>query len=360
MGSIGKILGYVLLFFNAVIAVLMLVSAYSPHINPQSHPFWACAGLFFPVWLLLNLLFLCFWLVVYIRYAFLPVLAMILCWGTIRDYCPINGWGREAPENSIKLLTYNTRAFALKAPHTKEKPNEVLEYLQKSDADIICLQEYIWGGKLKRKDIDYALRSYPYKHYLPLGKGMNGLACYSRYPILSAKQLKSTARLHGSVAYRLKVDNDTLLLINNHLESNKILMSDVEIYQDMVDDPDGEKIYGGMQKLMGKMAKATRIRAEQVDVLAEAVENAPEKHIVVCGDFNDTPVSYAHHMLTRTLKDAFAEAGNGLGISFNQHRMFFRIDHILLSRGLNVHECVVDDTTDASDHYPVWCSISIK
>ena len=193
-----------------------------------------------------------------------------------------------------------------------------------------------------------------------MGKGLNGLACYSRYHILSAKQLKSTARLHGSVAYRLKVDNDTLLLINNHLESNKILMSDVEIYQDMVDDPDGEKIYGGMQKLMGKMAKATRIRAEQVDVLAEAVENASEKHIVVCGDFNDTPVSYAHHMLTRTLKDAFAEAGNGLGISFNQHRMYFRIDHILLSRGLNVHECVVDDTTDASDHYPVWCSISIK
>ena len=64
MGSIGKILGYVLLFLNAFIVVLMLVSAYSPYINPQSHPFWACAGLFFPIWLLLNLLFLCFWLVV--------------------------------------------------------------------------------------------------------------------------------------------------------------------------------------------------------------------------------------------------------------------------------------------------------
>ena len=186
----------------------------------------------------------------------------------------------------------------------------------------------------------------------------NGLACYSRYPILSAKQLKSTARLHGSVAYRIKVGADTLLLINNHLESNTILKSDVEVYQDMVDDPDGEKIYSGMQKLMGKIAKATRIRAEQVDVLAEAVENAPEKHIVVCGDFNDTPVSYAHQTLGRTLKDAFAEAGNGLGISYNQHRMYFRIDHILLSRNMKVHECVVDDTTDASDHYPGWCSIS--
>ena len=360
MGSIGKFLGYILLLLNAVVVVLMLVSAYSPHINPQSHPFWACAGLFFPIWLLLNLLFLCFWLVVYWRYTILPVLAMVLCWGTIRDYCPINAWGGSAPENSIKLLTYNTRAFALKASHTKEKPNEVLQYLLQSDADIICLQEYIWGGKLKKKDIDYALRSYPYKHYQSLGKGYNGLACYSRYPILSAKPLDNGSRLHGSVAYRLKVGNDTLLLINNHLESNKILKSDVDVYQDMVDDPDGEKIYSGMQKLVGKIAKATRIRAEQVDVLAEAVERASEKHVVVCGDFNDTPVSYAHRVLSRTLNDAFTEAGNGLGISYNQHRMYFRIDHILSSHRVKVHECVVDNTTKASDHYPMWCSISLE
>ena len=360
MGAIGKILGYVLLGVNAVIALLLVISAYSPHVDPQSHPFWACAGLFFPVWLLLNVLFLCFWLVCYMRYIFLPILAMVLCWGTIRDYCPINGWGKEAPEKSVKLLTYNTRAFALKAPHTKEKPNEVLQYLQQSDADIICLQEYIWGGKLKRKDIDFALHNYPYKHYQSLGKELNGLACYSRYPILSAKPLKNIDRLHGSVAYRLKIGNDTLLLINNHLESNKILKSDVEIYQDMVDNPDGEKLYGGLRKLMGKMAKATRARAEQVDVLVETVEHASEKHIVVCGDFNDTPVSYAHRSLTRTLKDAFAETGNGLGISYNLHRMYFRIDHILLSRHLKVHKCVVDDSTDASDHYPMWCSISFE
>lgn len=360
MMGIGKFLRHVFLLFNAVVAVLMIVSAYSSYIDPQMHPFWACAGLFFPVWLLLNLLLLCFWWAVYTRYVLFPVLAMVVCWSTIGDYCPLNGWGGKVPENAIKFMTYNTRAFAQKASHTKEKSNEVLDYLQKSDADIICLQEYIWGGKLKRKDIDYALRDYPYKHYQPLSKGMNGLACYSRYPILSAKPLQHASQSHGSVAYRIKVGSDTLLVINNHLESNKILMSDVEIYQDMVDEPDGKKIYGGMRILMKKIAEATRIRAEQVDVLAGVVENATEKNIIVCGDFNDTPVSYAHRMLNRTLQDAFVEAGNGLGISYNQHRMYFRIDHILLSRNLKIYDCVVDDTTKASDHYPVWCHFSIK
>ena len=253
MKYIGRLLGFILLGINAVVALLMFLAAYSPSIDPHAHPVISSMGLFFPVFLLVNVFFLIFWAIVYRRFILFPLLVFILCWGSIRTYFPINGWGEDAPEEAIKIVSYNTRAFAEKKSHTKEKPNEVLAYLQHSDADIICLQEYVWGGKLKKKDIDYALRDYPYKHYHSLGKGRNGLGCYSRYPILSATPIKYESRVNGSIAYYIKVKDDTLVVINNHLESNKILMSDVEIYQDMVDDPDGEKIYGGMQKLMGKM-----------------------------------------------------------------------------------------------------------
>jgi endonuclease/exonuclease/phosphatase family metal-dependent hydrolase len=63
-------------------------------------------------------------------------------------------------------------------------------------------------------------------------------------------------------------------------------------------------------------------------------------------------------MMSEGLKDAFVESGNGLGISYNQHRMFFRIDHILLSKNLKAYNCTVDNSIDASDHYPIWCYIS--
>ena len=38
------------------------VCAYSPYIDPVAHPVWSCAGLAFPAFLIVNLLFLVFWL----------------------------------------------------------------------------------------------------------------------------------------------------------------------------------------------------------------------------------------------------------------------------------------------------------
>ena len=51
--------------------VLLLVCAYSPYIDPVAHPVWSCAGLAFPAFLIVNLLFLVFWLVIYRKYALL-------------------------------------------------------------------------------------------------------------------------------------------------------------------------------------------------------------------------------------------------------------------------------------------------
>lgn len=358
MGCIGRLLGYVLLAINAFVALLLLISAYSPHIDPHAHPVWSCLGLLFPIFLLPNVLFMVFWLFFYRRYVLLPLLTFLLCWGSIRTYCPINLFDEESPEEAIKILSYNTRAFGLKAAHTKAKSNHVLAYLQECDADIICLQEYIWGGKLKKKDVDYALRDYRYKHYQAIGNGLNGLGVYSRYPILSVIPIKYKSGRNGSVAYRIKVGKDTLLVINNHLESNKILKSDVEAYQEMVDTPSKESLFAGARVLLKKLSEATSIRANQAEKLLQVVKDAKEKHIVVCGDFNDTPISYTHQVLADELADAFVESGNGLGISFNQNRMYVRIDHILTSKNLKTYDCKVDRSVEASDHYPVSCYIS--
>ena len=360
MKYIGKLLGLILLGINAIVALMMFLSAYSPSIDPHAHPVASCMGLFFPIFLLANVLFLIFWLLVYRKFMLFPLLALIGCWGSIRTYFPINGWGEDVPEGAIKILSYNTRAFGEKKPHTKERPNDVLTYLQNSDADIICLQEYIFGGKLKKKDVDYALRDYRYKHYQVLGKGLNGLGCYSRYPILSATPILYKGTRNGSVAYRIKVGNDTLLVINNHLESNKILKSDVETYQEMMDAPSKQKLFAGVRKLWGKMAKATSVRAKQADILVETLRDSKEKSVVLCGDFNDTPISYTHHVLSDELRDAFVETGNGLGVSYNKDRLYVRIDHILVSKNLKVYDCTVDNTIQASDHYPVWCYISLQ
>ena len=111
MKYIGGVLGFILLGINAVVALLMFLSAYSPSIDPHAHPVWSSTGLFFPIFLLLNLLFLIFWLVVYRRFILFPLLALLVCWGSVRTYFPINCFGGDAPEGAIKIVSYNTRAF---------------------------------------------------------------------------------------------------------------------------------------------------------------------------------------------------------------------------------------------------------
>ena len=69
MKFIGRILAFILLGVNALVILLMLLSAYSPYINPHIYPMGSCIGLLFPIFILANFLFLCFWTIVYWEYA---------------------------------------------------------------------------------------------------------------------------------------------------------------------------------------------------------------------------------------------------------------------------------------------------
>ena len=68
---------------------------------------------------------------------------------------------------------------------------------------------------------------------------------------------------------------------------------------------------------------------------AKEIKNSKQQTIIVCGDFKDTPISYTHRVISKGLVDAFENSGSGLGISYNQNRFYFRIDHILTSKNID-------------------------
>lgn len=357
MKYIGRFLGWLLLGINGCTVAGLLACAYSPYIDPVAHPVGSCAGLAFPAFLIANLLFLAFWLVVYRRYALFSLVGLVCAAGAIRTYFPVNVFAADVPEGAIKFLSYNTMAFEKNRANTQDNPNPMLEYLRNSHADIICLQEYIVGGRLTKKDVDAALKEYPYKNYYKISEG-NGLGCYSRFPILTARPVKYASANNGSIAYTIKVDGDTLLVVNNHLESNKLTEKDKEVYRDMMKAPDKQKVSQGSRLLIRKLADASAIRAPQADSIARLVASHQGESIIVCGDFNDSPISYVHRVIGENLDDAFVESGNGFGISYNQNHFYFRIDNILLSKNLKSYRCTVDNTIKSSDHYPIWCYVA--
>lgn len=86
------------------------------------------------------------------------------------------------------------------------------------------------------------MKAYPYQSIHQQGKGDVQLACFSKFPILSIHPIEYKSNYNGSMRYVLNVNNDTLTLINNHLESNKLTKEDRGIYEDMIKDPNARKV----------------------------------------------------------------------------------------------------------------------
>lgn len=350
---------YLIVAINAFFVGLLILSAYSPYLQPQLHPIASCLGLAFPIFLTVNLCFTIFWAIISYRYALLPVLGFLICFPQIRTYFPINGTVTEVPEGSIKILSYNIMGF--NHLEKNDGKNPILSYLADSQADIICLQEYNSTTNKKyltEKDIKKALKAYPYQSIHSPEKKGSQLACFSKFPILSVHPIQYESSYNGSMQYVLKVNKDTITLINNHLESNKLTKEDKVIYENMIKDPDAKKVKTGLRQLVKKLAEASAIRSAQADSVAKAISNSKFATIIACGDFNDASISYAHRILTQDLDDAFTQSGRGLGISYNLNKFYFRIDNILISPNLKAYNCTVDRSIKDSDHYPIWCYIN--
>ncbi len=364
MRHLGKALIFLIVTVNSFFTGLLLFSAYSPWIiNPTVHPVLSCIGLIFPVFIFINLCFLFFWLFASPRWALIPFFGFILCIGQLRTYFPINFRTEKLPEKKIKVLSYNVMGFNKQKKHTTASPNPILEYIQKKNPDILCMQEFQFAkdrGHLTEDDINAALSEYPYhvKYDVSQYGSGNWIACYSKFPIVSSHRIRYKSSYNGSVIYEILINGDTVTLINNHLESNKLTKEDKDAYVDMIKEPEAVKVKNGVRHLVKKLAEASAIRATQANIIAKEVSQSKHSSIIVCGDFNDTPISYAHRVISKNLIDAFTQSGSGLGVSYNQHRFYFRIDNILISNDFTSYNCTVDKSIKESDHYPIWCYIS--
>lgn len=346
---------------NITVALLFIVAAFSNAISPKQSVFFSYLGLLFPLFFVINVSFLLYWLIVRKwRYFFIIFCSFLLCWKPITRYAPFHFPTKMLMhDNTIKVLSYNVMGFGYK-DHTSEKPNEILQYIIDSDADIICLQEYMVGTSedfLTQEKIRNALSMYPYQYSLPLvhyKKYTIGLATFSKYPILNSWKVRYDSAFNGSSVHEIDVDGKKVMVINNHLESFKLTMEDRSKYADFLKNMNVETFDGLRETVQRKLGSAFIIRAEQAEIVAEEIANLKGDYTIVCGDFNDTPTSYAHRIIQgNQLIDAYVESGRGVGISYNQNFFWFRIDHILHSPNMKSYNATVDNVA-LSDHYPIW------
>lgn len=208
MKHLGNFVALLILAVNALFTGLLLFTAYSPHIQPVTHPVQSCLGLTFPVFLVINISFFIFWLVIQrYRTALLPLIGLLLCYSQIRTYLPINFHTDKLPETSFKLLSYNIMGFdgAIK----QNGKNPILTYLKESNADILCLQEYSTtesSRHLSQKDVERELKAYPITKYLALmgtGSGKMNI-CWLGNNMPNASRMAYTAPEAPTVVIMLR------------------------------------------------------------------------------------------------------------------------------------------------------------
>jgi len=100
----------------------------------------------------------------------------------------------------------------------------------------------------------------------------------------------------------------------------------------------------------------THIRAAQIPVILDFWDH--QEQTVIMGDFNAEPSAGEIGLIYDSgLLDAWLEAGQGQGYTFDANDPYQRIDYIWVSPDLGVIEIKVVQTL-ASDHIPVLTTIS--
>ena len=124
-------------------------------------------------------------------------------------------------------------------------------------------------------------------------------------------------------------------------------------YHELVKSPTkADKVHGKLT-LVRKIATGGYERAMQADTLAQFIDRHKGRKLIVMGDFNDTPISYAHHQVCSRLTDCFRATGNGIGRSFNRVAIYVRIDNIFCSSHFKPYAMGIDTSVSWSDHYPM-------
>lgn len=256
------------------------------------------------------------------------------------------------PKTDLKIASYNIHGYVHK--DFAGVIGEVLSYFNDKKTDIVCFQEFFETPQHK---IDSVNIYYPYHVIYSQRRDMQ-LVLFSKYPIIDSKIISFQGSANCAMMANLNISGRKLSLFNVHLQTTNFNQSQAEmtILRDLgIGNPDGKDAFDAV---MQRVANNSITRTQQVDLVRSQIQEYSENMIVVCGDFNDTPASYAYRQMKHGLSDAFQSAGSGYSYTFNDLFKLFRMDYVMHSKELRG---VKYDSPKLrfSDHNPVTIELAL-
>jgi len=327
---------------NSVIALLLLLACAAPYITAESFSVLSLLSLTVPILVLVNFLFLLYWLLRKKRPFFLSFVALISGYFFLGPFFKFKFSEEVIVEEDLSIMSFNTRAFNKYDWIDNPKiGDQIIDFVTEQNPDMVCFQEFDYT---RVKD----LPQYPYHYVNYIFPDENRVvqAIFSKYPIIANGSLNFPDSHNNAVYADVVYKKDTIRLYNLHLESLRIKPN-----TETITNEPSAKLFKRLSKSFSKQQKQAK--------LFNTHQKGSSYKKIICGDFNNTRFSNVYRMVKGELQDTFDKQGTGYGRTYDFKYFPVRIDFIMVDKTFEVKAHKNFDVR-LSDHFPVMVSIQLK
>lgn len=369
---IRRITKRTLIWINIAIGLLLLLGCYGSWLDPGKFWFTGLFTLssFYLVLLLIG--FIVFWLFTKPGLVIISSISLLLVYNPLKHLVKIrlsNNFTINKPNSQIRVMSWNVEHFDILEHKTHpERKLEMIALINNYQPDIACFQEMV-GSDSIRKAINYIpdflermdMPDYYYSYNRKLDFDQNhhfGLITFSKYPIINKKTVSYPPHDYNSIFQYTDIlkAGDTFRVFNIHLQSLKFSGRNLQYIKDpsMNDEADLED----SKNIISKFKHGFLKRGIQSNRIRNEIEKSPYP-VIICGDFNDVPNSYAYNTIGKGLQNAFAEKGTGIGRTYNGISPTLRIDNIFADKRFEITQ-FTRVQKKLSDHFPLFVDLFLK
>lgn len=349
---------------TGITASLLLSGLLSPHINP--YHFWPIAfiGLAFPLFWIITLAS-AFIMIRNRKWFLFAIIAILATMPMMLKHFNVPLFKYRSPVAEYSVLSYNVHGFAglRNEKSSYERQVQIHDFVNKINPSVVCIQEYAMKSRKHARYIEFLnnglnLRN---KHLSDFDAEFKGTsytfltACI--YPIINQGNIFTMEREICGIFSDIQFPEGIIRVYNIHLQSVK-LISEKKLLRPHRNPGVLKDFVTPINGAIRKLRKAFPTRAYEAWMIAESIRQCPYP-VIVAGDFNDTPASYAYEMLSKNMNDAAINRSFGFQRTYAESLYPIRIDHVFIDKSLetNTYE---RKRIYLSDHFPVIAGFSFK
>ena len=365
-----KVIKSFLIICNIAAAVCMVLGSFVKFFDPERWWFIGLLTLSLPYILITLLIFFFAWLFSKKIWMLISLLAIAFCWRAEQNIFPFHistAFSQQKNPDNIRVMSWNVEHFDILEYKTHpEKKEEMIKLIEQYKPDIACFQEMVGGdddkainylGDFKRR-LEFTGYFYSYENRFDFDRIHHfGIITFSKFPIVNKQTISSPPHDYNSTFQYTDViaGIDTIRIFNIHLQSLKFTPENLKY----LDNPrtNTDTAFSESRSIISKLKKGFIKRSIQSNRVREEIDKSPYP-VVICGDFNDVPNSYAYCKIGDGLQNAFVEKGIGFGRTFSGISPTLRIDNIFADKSFTIRQ-FTRIPKYLSDHYPIIADVSL-